>query len=91
LFNLSSFRQFTNTGKGRIDFDWCCGPIFRNKECIELSAYEPFNSDGACISYAKSAGYKIKYEGGINMLTNKENVKFTITELEVWQVSFINE
>jgi hypothetical protein len=56
----------------------------------ELSAWsEPFNGDGKCDSYANRDGYKIVIEGGKNMLTNKEDGNFTITELEVWQVTFI--
>jgi hypothetical protein len=89
LFNLSSSRQFTNTGKGGI---YCCsghGPDFRADGYNELNAYGPFNGDGKCGSYANLDGYKIVIEGGKNMLTNKENGDFTITELEVWEVTFI--
>ena len=89
LFNLSSSRQFTNTGKGviRCRKDW--GPWFGNERGGELCACEPFNGDGNCESYANKPGYKIVIEGGKNMLTNKEDGYFTITELEVWQVTFI--
>jgi hypothetical protein len=87
LFNLSSSRQFTNTGEGGI---WCgsgWGPEFGNNGCTELGAYsEPFNGDGNCSAWANKSGYKIDIEGGKNMLTNKENGEFTITELEVWEV-----
>jgi hypothetical protein len=56
----------------------------------ELGAIrEPFNGDGRCGSNANHPGYKIVIEGGKNMLTNKEDLDFTITELEVWQVTFI--
>jgi hypothetical protein len=87
LFNLSSSRQFTNTGKGGI----CCwsfnGPVFGNGGYTELGALsEPFNGDGECRSWANSPGYKIVIEGGKNMLTNKEDGNFTISELEVWEV-----
>ena len=34
-------------------------------------------------------GYKIPIEDGKNMLTNKEDGDFTITELEVWEVKYI--
>jgi hypothetical protein len=86
LFNLSSSRQFTNTGKGGIYCysDW--GPAFGNKDTGELGACEPFNGDGKCYSYANWSGYKIVIEGGKNMLTNKEDGNFTISELEVWEV-----
>jgi hypothetical protein len=91
LFNLSSSRQFTNTGKGRIEGKSGCGPYFGNKDSVELGAWEPFNGDGNCASLANKAGYKIVIEGGKNMLTYKENGEFTIAELEVWQVTYINE
>jgi hypothetical protein len=90
LFNLSSSRQFTNTGKGGI---WCssgCGPLFGNEDSGgELCAWEPFNGDRKCVSCANTPGYKIVIEGGKNMLTNKYDGRFTITELEVWEVTFI--
>jgi hypothetical protein len=88
LFNLSSSRQFTNTGKGGI---WCysdCGSAFgNNRNYGELCAlYEPFNGDGKCVSFANLSGYKIVIEGGKNMLTNKEDGHFTISEIEIWEV-----
>jgi hypothetical protein len=90
LFNLSSSRQFTNTGKGGIDCYSDCGPAFGNdSNYCELYAWEPFNGDGKCVSLANRDGYKIVIEGGKKMLTNKEDGRFTITELEVWQVTFI--
>ena len=39
-----------------------------------------------CRSSANRPGYKIVIEGGKNMLTNKEDAKFTISEIEVWEV-----
>ena len=52
--------------------------------------YEPFNGNKACISDAKKAGYAIPVDGaGVNMLTNKKDRRFTIVELEVWQVTFL--
>jgi hypothetical protein len=89
LFNLSSSRQFTNTGKGGIYCDSGCGPYFGSNGYDELCAGEPFNGDRNCRSWANNPGYKIVIEGGKNMLTNKEDINFTITELEVWQVTFI--
>jgi hypothetical protein len=87
LFNLSSSRQFTSTGKGGI---WCycaSGPSFvDDKTNAELDADRPFNGDGKCVSRENLPGYKIVIEGGKNMLTNKEGGKFTISELEVWEV-----
>jgi hypothetical protein len=86
LFNLSSSRQFTNTGKGgiRCRSDW--GPLFGSDKEGELGAFGPFNGDGNCKSFANYPGYKIVIEGGKNMLTNKEDEDFTISELEVWEV-----
>jgi hypothetical protein len=89
LFNLSSSRQFTNTGKGGINCYSDRGPVFGSLGYNELLACEPFNGDGKCYSRANQAGYNIVIEGGKNMLTNKEDGWFTITELEVWQVTFI--
>jgi hypothetical protein len=87
LFNLSSSRQFTNTDKGGIGCRSNCGPAFGNKETgAELCAYEPFNVDGKCGSYANQDGYKIDKEGGKNMLTNNKDGNFTISEIEVWEV-----
>jgi hypothetical protein len=89
LFNLSSSRQFTNTGKGGIGCRSERGPVFASDGYGELWANEPFNGDEKCGSDANRDGYKIVNEGWKNMLTNKYNGKFTITELEVWQVTFI--
>jgi hypothetical protein len=89
LFNLSSSRQFTNTGKGGIHFYSICGPSFSVGNSVELYAGGPFNGDGKCVSWANRDDYKIVIEGGKNMLTNKEDGYFTITEFEVWQVTFI--
>jgi hypothetical protein len=88
LFNLSSFRQFTNTGKGGILSYTFSGPVFGNED---LCATEPFNGFKKCYSNANKSGYSIAKEGGKNMLTNKEDGKFTITELEIWQVIFIEK
>jgi hypothetical protein len=57
----------------------------------ELHADTPFNDDGKCVSWANRDGYKIVIEGGKNMLSNMNDGYFTITELEVWEVTFINE
>jgi hypothetical protein len=57
----------------------------------ELTAgNEPFNGDGKCLSRANESAYRIPVDdGGINMLTNKKNKWFTISELEVWEVKYI--
>ena len=63
-----------------------------------LVLLEPFNKPNACWSDANENGYKIPVNSeGINMLTNKKSVKdkygwerfyFTISEIEVWGVTF---
>ena len=57
----------------------------------ELAARdEPFNGDGNCWSRANEPGYRIPVDGaGTNMLTNIEDYRFTITELEVWEVKYL--
>ncbi len=67
------------------------GPCFKGGVWSELSASdEPFNGDGNCWSYAKLPGYRIPVDGaGTNMLTNNKGDEFTITELEVWEVSYL--
>jgi hypothetical protein len=44
-----------------------------------------------CRSWANAAGYGIPFDGAcdINMLTNKKDLEFTISELEVWEVTYI--
>ena len=70
------------------------GPCFGE---TELSAYyEPFNKKNACSSYAKRYNYCIPYNSeGINMLKNQKREShycdFTISEIEVWGVSFFKE
>ena len=50
---------------------------------------EPFNRKGACWSYANEDGYEIPENiEGINMLTNKKCIWFTISSIEVWGVRF---
>ncbi len=58
----------------------------------ELSAsYEPFNGDGNCFSFENEPGYRIPVDGaGTNMLTNYKSEAFTISELEVWEVEYID-
>ena len=69
------------------------GPYFGS---AELSAvYEPFNKENGCLSDTNDDAYNIPSNSeGINMLTNMKNnsvlnlCEFTITELEVWGVSY---
>jgi hypothetical protein len=67
------------------------GPCFIGGGNSELSAYnQPFNGDGNCWSYANLPGYRIPVDGGgTNMLTNNKDMKFTITELEVWEITYL--
>jgi hypothetical protein len=49
-----------------------------------------FNEDEKCVSYASHKAYKIPFgDDRKNMLTNKKNGHFTITELEVWEVKYL--
>ena len=88
LFNLSQQTQFKNrrTGKEIVCFSGC-GPSYGY---LELAAYDgPFNGDGRCRSDANENTYKISLKDGKNALTNKEDEWFTITELEVWEVQYL--
>jgi hypothetical protein len=55
-----------------------CGPNFG---VLELSVVgEPFNKEDACNSWANESDYKIpRNSEGINMLTNKKGLRFTIS------------
>jgi hypothetical protein len=67
------------------------GPCFEGSDSCELVAYyEPFNGDDNCTSSVNESSYDIPMDGtGINLLTNKEVRDFTISELEVWEVTFL--
>jgi hypothetical protein len=83
LFNLSRCRHFPSRQTWKEV--WCRDLIGPSFGYGELSANdEPFNGEMNCASYANNHAYGISVEGGKNMLTNKRNGKFTITELEVW-------
>ena len=87
LFNLTRSRQFPSKRSGR-DI-WCsqgCGPNFGG-HYPELGAWEPFNGDKKCRSRENERGYGIPIEGGVNQLTNKKDKGFTISELEVWEIT----
>ena len=95
LFNLTTNNKFIiKDSEYAIQCSNHCGPNFG---LIELAGYnEPFNGENNCHSYVNSRGYAIpKGKDGTNMLTNEkcENgqgslCKFTIVELEVWEVMF---
>jgi hypothetical protein len=89
LFNLSQQRHFPH--KQYVNWAILCsynyGPYFGVGEADELGAYdEPFNGVNKCRSYANCSGYKIPLKDRKNMLTGSGDGKFTITELEVWEV-----
>jgi hypothetical protein len=98
LFNLTTHTSFPCIDPSRAI--WCRkdrGPYFGDGELFAL--LEPFNKENACRSYTNGYGYKIpRNSEGINMLTNQKCVeglstdqffsKFTISEIEVWGVSF---
>jgi hypothetical protein len=89
LFNLSSRINFPSKQTGT---DIYCrkdlGPCFSGSDDYgELDVWdEPFNGDDKCLSYTNESGYDIPEVDALNMLTNKKNGDFTISELEVWEV-----
>ena len=92
LINLSCCRHFPSKLTGK---DIYCskkrGPCFSGNGNSQLDALnEPFNDDDNCHSYTNEPGYDIPLDAaGLNMLTNKEDGSFTISELEVWEVTFL--
>ena len=91
LFNLSSCRCFPHQQGNAIKCGSDLGPVFIGERFNgDLAAYEPFNGEKKCESNANRLGYKIPLEDGKNALTNKVNRKFTITEIEVWGVTFVD-
>jgi hypothetical protein len=50
---------------------------------------ETFNGNNNCTSFGDWNGYNIPLKDGKNTLTNNQEGKFTITELEVWEVEFL--
>jgi hypothetical protein len=86
VFKCIKHDQAIKCGKGR-------GPCFGGGE---LAAFEPFNGDSKCESWANNPGYNIgKDSESRSMLTNLKCVEyrlswawFTISELEVWEVTF---
>ncbi len=70
------------------------GPCFEGGDSSELSATGKalYGDYGYCHSSANMPGYRIPLDGaGKNMLTNTkdEDSIFTITELEVWEVKYL--
>jgi hypothetical protein len=53
-----------------------------------LNIYHNFNETGRCQSFASSKTFEIGYDdNGNNMLTNKIDGRFTISDLEVWEIT----
>jgi hypothetical protein len=65
------------------------GPSFKSSTGEDLYAFEPFNREENCGSKTGGHGYNIYAENGKNSLTNKKDGRFTITELEVWEINYI--
>ena len=95
LFNLTTHASFPCKDPSRAIYCYKDrGPYFGSWELI--AANEPFNEENKCTSYTNDVAYNIpRNSEGINMLTNMKNdafnekiCKFTISELEVWGVSF---
>ena len=86
LFNLSCCRHSPSKSAGK---DILCGegngPYFGINE---LSAFnEPLNGVGKCYSMANKGCYGIPLEVGKNMLTNQKDGSFTISVMEVWEIT----
>jgi hypothetical protein len=94
LFNLTCCRHFPSKQTGKEILCWEeRGPYFTGADgTSELGAcYEPFNGEHKCFSRANCPGFGIPNDGtGNNLLTNKKDGSFTITELEVWEVTYID-
>ena len=61
------------------------GPKFGN---FELVAFEPFNGNNKCSTCSNNGGYHLPHdEDGNKALTRQNDERFTITELEVWEVT----
>ena len=89
LFNLSRERCYNSKEENAIYCRSNYGPCFTGNRYAELIACEPFNGEKNCRSHANYSGYNIPLEGGKNMLTNEKDIDFTISELEVWGVTFV--
>ncbi len=64
------------------------GPSFNGGNESELDVVDsPFNGNDNCCSNTNNPAFEIPLDGnGLNMLTNREDGNFTITEIEVWEV-----
>ncbi len=101
LFNLSCCRHFPcKTAYDAILCEFETGPCFGNTGLepdlyvnpIYDSATDSYpNIPFRCSSKTHRKGYEIPFEGGKNMLVNMKTYHddFYITELEVWEVKFL--
>jgi hypothetical protein len=92
LFNLSQQRHFPHSSQAKyaIGCYSYTGPGFTGGNAWELCArYEPFNGDNNCGSHTNYDGYLIPLKNDKNMLTDKSDGAFTISELEVWEVKYL--
>ena len=88
LFNLSCKRNFPDQKKDFARKHNQAGTTFIYGDWELEANNEPFNGEGNFTSYAKREGYNIPLnETRLNMLTNKKDGKFTISELEVWELT----
>ena len=71
LFNLSSQTHFKSQHENAIYCNSNYGPRFTAGFGFwDLGPVEPLNGENNCYSDADSDGYRIRVEGGKNMLTN---------------------
>lgn len=88
LFNLSSLRKFHEKDSEFIRKRDPNSTMFVGGLSELESCKEPFNGEGNFISYSNKYGYEIPLNKAcLNMLTNKKDGNFTISELEVWEVT----
>ena len=89
LFNLTRSRHFPSKATKQDIICWSnWGPCFCGGNGGELVAsLEPFNGKENCTSWANRSAFNIPLVDGKNQLTNQEDGKFTISELEVWLVN----
>jgi hypothetical protein len=86
LFNLSLFRHFPSTQKGE--------EMKNHKNAWQICFSDGLKIDGnlndygSCSSSGKCEEFEIGYdEDGMNRLTNKDDGNFTVTEVEVWEIT----
>jgi hypothetical protein len=86
---LTRSRHFPSKATAKdILCNWNLGPCFNggNDGSALVALDGPFNGKDKCASWANKSAYNIPLVDGKNQLTNQEDGKFTISELEVWLV-----